>query len=89
MIRWTDPSTGYECAAIERDYVTCGYVQVPEGHPAHGKHYDDVKAQGLTFHGTPIGVDAQGYWLGIDEKCTEKRMQYYVTELAAEIARLA
>ncbi|WP_273382568.1 hypothetical protein [Enorma phocaeensis] len=45
----------------------CGYVRVPEGHPFHGRRYDecDVEAYGgLTFSGE-IGGEG-GWWLGFD-----------------------
>lgn len=47
--------------------VPCGYVRVPEGHPFHGRGYDecDVDAWGgLTYSGVLDGED--GWWLGFD-----------------------
>jgi hypothetical protein len=56
----------------------CGYVAVPPGHPAHGKHYDNVDVDahgGLTFSGACEGqichVPKPGepddvWWLGFD-----------------------
>jgi hypothetical protein len=41
--QWADEATGYACL-IKRGPVgaLCGYVGVPEGHPWHGKDYDDI-----------------------------------------------
>ena len=47
--------------------VPCGYVRVPEGHPFHGRGYDecDVDAWGgLTYSGALDGED--GWWIGFD-----------------------
>jgi hypothetical protein len=51
----------------------CGYVKVEEGHPWHGKGYDDVDAEahgGLTFARGDVPCDADGpdtgWWLGFD-----------------------
>jgi hypothetical protein len=44
--QWQDQATGYACL-IKRSGLSgalCGYVGVPEGHPWHGKHYEDVDA---------------------------------------------
>lgn len=52
--QWTDEATGYPCMAV-RATVTgslCGYVGVPESHPAFRKHYNDVDVNvhgGLTY----------------------------------------
>lgn len=51
----------------------CGYIRVPKGHPWHGQHYDNVKADchgGLTF-ADPDEPCAKGgpddaWWLGFD-----------------------
>jgi hypothetical protein len=55
---WVDEATGLDCMAVRHDELGhwCGYVGVPEGHPAHGKGYDDVDVDvsvhgGLTFSG--------------------------------------
>lgn len=38
--RWTDETTGLECLVHRGPSgAWCGYVGVPEGHPAHGKDY--------------------------------------------------
>lgn len=51
----------------------CGYIRLPEGHPWHGKHYDDVNVEvhgGLTFSEPDEECDAPGnddaWWLGFD-----------------------
>lgn len=45
--QWQDEATGYACL-IKRSQMgaLCGYVGVPEGHPWHGKDYDDVQTAG-------------------------------------------
>lgn len=51
--QWQDESTGYPCLIVRNHGgALCGYVGVPEGHPLHGKDYDDVNVDvhgGLTF----------------------------------------
>ncbi len=53
-VQWKDESTGIVCLA-KRNYRYgnwCGYVGVQEGHPWHGKDYDDINVNvhgGLTF----------------------------------------
>lgn len=56
----------------------CGYVGVPPGHPAHGKHYNDVPVSvhwGLTYsepccghvcHVPKPGEPDNVWWLGFD-----------------------
>lgn len=53
---WVDQATNLDCMAVRNECGGnwCGYVAVPEGHPAHGKEYDDVEAHvhgGLTYSG--------------------------------------
>jgi hypothetical protein len=52
---WVDEQTSLDCMAVRnRAGAWCGYVGVPEGHPAFGKHYDDVAGDvhgGLTYAG--------------------------------------
>jgi hypothetical protein len=51
--QWIDKATGYDCLIVRNHSgAWCGYVGVPEGHPCHGKGYDDVDVDvhgGLTF----------------------------------------
>ena len=51
--QWQDEATGLPCLIVRGPAgALCGYVGVPEGHPAHGKDYDDVEVSchgGLTF----------------------------------------
>jgi hypothetical protein len=51
--QWADEVTGYACLVKRnRGGALCGYVGVPQGHPWHGKDYDDVGAEvhgGLTY----------------------------------------
>lgn len=51
----------------------CGYVRVPQGHPWHGKDYDDLDVDvhgGLTFAAPDKPCDEKGednaWWLGFD-----------------------
>ena len=51
--QWADEATGFACL-IKRNRLgaLCGYVGIPEGHPWHGKDYDEVPAEahgGLTY----------------------------------------
>jgi len=70
---------GFSCLLL-RSHVGawCGYVGVPETHPAFGKDYDDVEVEvhgGLTYMGlcresichVPIpGMPEKVWWLGFD-----------------------
>lgn len=53
--QWIDEATGLDCLIVRnRMGALCGYVGVPEGHPAHRQDYDNVDADahgGLTFAG--------------------------------------
>lgn len=42
---WKDAVTGMDCLAVRHASSGhwCGYVGVPEGHPAFGRDYDDVR----------------------------------------------
>ena len=70
---------GLSCAVVQNREAgnRCGYVRVPPGHPAWGKHYDDVDVDvhgGLTFARPEPCMeheDGQGYWLGFD--CAHSR----------------
>lgn len=53
-IQWQDEATGLPCMVRRSPHMGfwCGYVGVPEGHPAFGQGYDDVTVEvhgGLTF----------------------------------------
>ena len=75
---WTDDVTGFECAILRHMHCgqLCGYVAVPKGHPAYGKHYDsleDISAHGgLTFSGEGLGMvkskkkTSGKWWFGFD-----------------------
>lgn len=77
---WVDPETGYACLITRGPWCNlCGYVAVPNGHPAYGKHYDDLREidghNGLTYSGecrghvchTPApGMPDDVWWLGFD-----------------------
>lgn len=51
--QWVDDATGLDCLIVRNHGgALCGYVGVPEGHPAYGKDYDTVDVLvhgGLTF----------------------------------------
>lgn len=51
-IEWVDHETGYVCI-LRRNFsgVLCGYVGVPNSHPAAGKSYQEEKISELTVHG--------------------------------------
>jgi len=54
--QWADETTGFACLLKRSTHSgsLCGYVGVPEGHPWHGKNWDDVDADvhgGLTYSG--------------------------------------
>jgi len=44
-VQWVDERTGLDCLAVRQPDMGhwCGYVGVPDGHPWHGKDYDDVR----------------------------------------------
>lgn len=54
-IQWVDEKTGLDCL-IHRNGMgaLCGYVGVPEGHPAFAKPYDEVDVR---VHGGPTYSD--------------------------------
>ena len=63
-VEWADNRTGYSCRVWRSPNFgsLCGYVDVPKGHPAYGKHYDNVPVEvhgGLTF---AEGVDNTAAW---------------------------
>jgi hypothetical protein len=45
----------------------CGYVKIPQGHPFHGKHYDEINHY-ISVHGelTYSSEEEDGYWIGFD-----------------------
>lgn len=53
--QWIDAVTEMSCLMVRGPSgAWCGYVGVPEGHPLHGKCYDDIDIEvhgGLTFAG--------------------------------------
>lgn len=79
---WKDEKTGLDCMIIRNQMgALCGYVGVPEGHPAHGKGYNDVDIDvhgGLTYaaecHGHICHKTEGGdhvWWFGFD--CAHSR----------------
>lgn len=89
-VQWVDSDAGYACLAVrayrggENDIVGlghwCGYVGVPEGHPAFQKEDVAVSVHGgLTFsdfcqedhergvcHVPEVGMPDKVWWLGFD-----------------------
>lgn len=78
---WVDEATGLDCLAVRNlgGGFWCGYVGVPQGHPAYGKSYDDLGDVavhgGLTYaapcRGNVCHVPEPGrpdtvWWLGFD-----------------------
>lgn len=70
---------GYMCALIRNEMGNwCGYVAVPESHPAYKKDYDDIDVSvhgGLTYADTHLPVKGENnggemfdpmWWLGFD-----------------------
>lgn len=66
---------GYKYMVVSYGSHPCAYVQVPDGHPFHGKHYSklDVTCHGgLTFsgsfyrHPSRFLIERDGYWIGWD-----------------------
>ena len=76
---WVDEATNLDCMA-KRNHMGawCGYVGVPEGHPAFQQPYDDVHVDthgGLTYanhcsgsicHDALPGRPHEVWWLGFD-----------------------
>lgn len=72
---WTDEATGYPCVAVRHPSMGhwCGYVGVPDGHPLHGKGYDEAHGDEIeewTFGGKEPGGgerdDRASQWFGFD-----------------------
>lgn len=71
---WKDFTTGYECFVVRGPMGhLCGYVHVPEEHPAYSLTYDGLGQKygleavsvhgGLTFSGDINGTE---HWFGFD-----------------------
>ncbi len=51
-IEWNDEATGYQCVARRGGSgAWCGYVAVPEDHPAFGLDYEDPLVVDIDVHG--------------------------------------
>jgi hypothetical protein len=69
----TGTHRGYEYKVLVHPFGhRCGYVRIPDGHPWHGKSYDELchvdVHGGLTFS-EQCGPDhplGEGYWIGFD-----------------------
>jgi hypothetical protein len=70
-IQWVDAATGLDCL-IHRgpSGALCGYVGVPQGHPAYGVGYDDVRNSdgeypdvhgGLTYAAACMDTDDESH----------------------------
>lgn len=66
---------GYKYMVVSYGSHPCAYVQVPEGHPFHGKHYDKINIcchGGVTFsgkfshHPSRFLIERDGFWIGWD-----------------------
>jgi hypothetical protein len=56
MIRFTH--SGFECMTkVSPMGIPCGYVGLPQSHPYHGKHYNDI--DDIEVHG---GLTFSAYW---------------------------
>lgn len=80
--QWTDAETGLPCLIRRGPHgALCGYVGVPDGHPAFERHYDYVDVDvhgGLTYadfcsesehgicHVVEPGEPDRVWWLGFD-----------------------
>jgi len=75
--QWLDQATGFACLIVRGHRGNlCGYVGVPEGHPAYQRDYNDVSAGvhgGLTYADHCSGRichevdgDDRVWWLGFD-----------------------
>jgi hypothetical protein len=79
-VEWKDPATGLDCLITRHDEMghLCGYVAVPPGHPAYGKHYGDLAldahggvnysdaCQGKVCHVPQPGDTDEAWWFGFD-----------------------
>ena len=51
-MQFTDKVTGLPCLIVRNHAgALCGYVGVPEGHPAYRKHYDHDTLHNINVHG--------------------------------------
>jgi len=78
-----------------------GYVIIPEGHPCHGKHYDDINVSihgGLTFSASVKecdweelkGEDPEGWVVGFDTAhYNDSLSSWPKVEVVKEARRLA
>ena len=67
-IQYVDEATGLICLAKRNDHLGmwCGYVGVPEGHPAHGVYYNELHIEvhgGLSYsdHCQDVENEDQGH----------------------------
>jgi len=75
---WVDEATGFQCAIIRVLQSglghLCGYVQIPEDHPAFRLDYSDELLEHISVHGgitwasglLPSDAAPNGWWLGFD-----------------------
>ena len=80
-VQWEHAGLDCLMVRVQTHGAWCGYVGVPQGHPAHGKGYDDASLESIEVHGGLTYADAcQGrichvpapgrpddvWWLGFD-----------------------
>lgn len=72
-IESTGSHAGFDyCVMVMPMGHRCGYVLIPEGHPWHGKGYDDIDVEvhgGLTFCSNVDDTERwpkTGFWIGFD-----------------------
>lgn len=85
---WEGEYCGFRCAVCS-GIALCGYVRVPEGHPAYRRHYDDIPVDihgGLTFN----KLSPEGFWVGFDcGHYGDEMMSWNVETVKEETRRLA
>lgn len=59
---WVHEASGYKCYMYRHDSLKhwCGYVDVPKGHPLHGKSYNDEITVPKSIWDRPIEMDKIG-----------------------------
>lgn len=64
-VQWVDGETDLDCLAVRNHYgAWCGYVGVPQGHPAYGRDYSEVEVDvhgSLTFASACDESAAEGH----------------------------
>lgn len=64
---WIDPATGLTCLIVRGPVgALCGYVGVPDTHPAHGLHYDGITVKVAEAHRKRFKIAARLHSGGAD-----------------------